>query len=211
MSSARAFADSIEARIRSLNSSTADKDKDGIYGIISDYENNANLLLPHQRIRILKLIEPFTRALDDDNVACSLGIEKGDVNVGSGGLVCDLSIFQEQTIDSGMYSDGRRVESVDQLTGNVLIESIYGTTVDIPTPIPALTIHNCRNVVISAIVSGPISVRSCSDATLKTTSTQLRLSRCDRMVLECVVKTPIACEECTGLVSLDTHTAIVHL
>lgn len=211
MSSARVFADSIETRIKSLNSSATTNNKDNIYTIISDYEGNANLLLPHQRTRLLGLIEPFTRALDNDNGMCDLAIRKRDLKAESGDLVCDLSSFREHTVEAGMYSDGRRVESVDQLIGNVLIESIHGATVGIPTHLTALTIHNCQNVTINATVSGPISMRFCSDVTLNATSAQLRLNKCDRVTLDCVIKTPIACEECTELVSSNADTQFIHL
>lgn len=142
---------------------------------------------------------------------CDLAIPKGDLEVESGDLVCDLSSFREHIVEAGMYSDGRKIESADQLVGNVLIESIHGATVDILTHLTALTIHNCQNVTVNATVSGPISMRFCSDVTLSATSAQLRLNKCDRVTLDCVIKTPVACEECTELVSSNAHTQFIHL
>jgi tubulin binding cofactor C len=209
MSFARVFADSIEARIKSLDPSTA-LEKEKAYGIIKDYEGNVNLLLPHQRARISKLIESLSRILDDGNESVEFAIKRRD-RITTTALACDLRAFSGSAAERGIFSDGRKVEHAEQLMGNVLLESIKEATLDIPIPLAALTIHDCHDVSIRAHVSGPILMRNSSNLTLTSTSTQLRLSKCHGVTLECVVETPIACEECTELTSLNADMKIVHL
>lgn len=209
MSSTRAFTDSIVTRLKSLNPSTVVKDD--ICAIISEYESNANLLLPHQRACILRLLEPFKHEFDKNNEMSNLAVENRNLDIKDNGLECDFSMFQKQVMRSGIYSNGNQVESVDQLTGNVLIESIHEMAIDISTPLTGLTLHNCQDMSINVTVSGAISLRSCSNVTLRTISNQLRLSGCNRMTLNCMVKTPIVCEECNDVTSLNADAKFIHL